>query len=866
MIKSILKALWIAMIQIIQPFKWLAKSFYQILKAVFVPLYKGVKAILQALYRTIKWVSLGIYQIVIQPMYWVLKKLFYGLYQMIRLTSRLLYTYLIYPIYWVLKQLYQGLSIVIKQISRFIWIVFLKPLFRVLKWIAHGLIAFTKKIYQVLQYLSNGFKQIALWFAKVAIAIWSKIKPIIVWVLTQFWQVFKWIGQGFKAVFTIIRFLWIGLYERLSKLLTLVIEGFKLLIQGIQWLINQLVFLYRNMPEGLYLSLKWVMTMGYLLLVDLLYTLPKAILWDLPVIIVKRVFKAFKAAFIFTLDVIQRLLVRISNGITHLKYALNPLNRVLLDAVYDFKDYYYILLLLPILLPIFLLIGLLVTVELVFVHLYLMLKAIFSTPKIVIRKPYLPAFNLCVFSRYWIQKVYRNLGYQRSWQNTHSLMMTILWPLFWPLRLILSVLLLPFTVLPLFFYGLKYFANKDQLEAIIGDFISLKNEYEGFIESKPISLYGHQVKLEIPKAYYDAQSGVFVYEADEVLHVHITIDDVIVHRQSMVYQTHPKAQLLVGYLKIQAVLQQNNQPYFELPQLDDLEVTYQKTHQADTLFNHQVQVRDYSNTTDIMVKLKTAAGLSYERSLSIVTINTITLERLLETSNPVVFQGQSIFALLDPKLKYRWIENPHIDQNRVKSTASNFEVKFVVIGLDTEYALNVRLWPNPFAHFVDQKAILKPIYDKTSQRYQVQNQAIMNQLIQTVAWTVDDVVVEASIGLDELSIQPNHVFTGQVFDGQLGHQRTFIIPDPRYSRAVWSMALEAIRQDLQQRLESNPDYKHLRLPWIRFNAMKCLLFKSLNPNQVKSTGLILKPGITTFEVTLYQHIWSKRTIQIQLNH
>lgn len=866
MIKSILKALWVAMIQIIQPFKWLAKSFYQILKAVFVPLYKGVKAILQGLYRTIKWVSLGIYQILIKPIYWVLKKLFYGLYRMIRFSSILIYQYLITPIYWVLKKLFQGLSIVIKHISIWLWRIILKPLFSVFKWIARVLSSFVKKVIQVLKHLTNGLKRIGLWFLRLAKAVWVKIKPLIVWVLKGIWQGLKWFGKGFEVVFKLIRSLLVGIVHVISWLITYFIKTLNAIIHRFKWMIDQLVLIYRNIPEGLYLSLKWLMTMIYLILVDLLYTLPKAILWDIPILILKRLFKILKVVFIFTLDVIQRLLVRISNGITHLKYALNPLRRVLLDAVYDFRDYYYILLLLPILLPIFLVIGVLVTVELVIIHLYLMLKAIFSTPKIVIRKPYLPAFNLFIFSRHWIRKVYQQLGYQRAWQNTHGLMMTIIWPLLWPLRLILSVFLIPFTVIPLFFYLLKYLANKDQLEAIIGDFVCLKNEYIGFIESKPLRLYGHQIKLEIPKAFYDAQSGVFVYEADEILHVHITIDDVIVHRQSIAYKTHPKAQLLVGYLKVKAILDQNNSPYFELPTLEDLEATYQKTHQEDTLLNHQFQLRDHANTTDIMVKLKTAASLSYERSLSIVTINTITLERSLETSNPTLFQGQSVFALLDPKLKYRLIENPHIDQNLVKTTTRDFEVKFVVIGLDTEYTLNVRLWPNSFAHFVDQKAILKPSYDETTQRYQVQNQAIMNQIIHTVVWTVDDEVVEAFIGLDELSIQPNHVFKGQVFDGLLGHQKSFILPDPRYSKAIWSMTLEAIKQKLQQQFTSHPDYKHHQLPWIRFQPIKCLRFKSLNPTQMKSTGLILKPGITTFEVTLYEHIWSKKTFQIQINH
>ncbi|MCU0104611.1 hypothetical protein N7603_02960 [Acholeplasma vituli] len=886
MLKTIAKSIGKVVISLLIPFKVLAKGVYHALKAVFIPLYHLFKSMILGIIKGVKWLSIGIYRVLIYPIYLVFKKLsewgylmakaivlfFYnyllipvskGLktitlwsYEVVKWLSIGFYKVFIKPIYWVLKKIYQGLSWVLSKFSHYLYLYILKPMYKILKWLIKGFVKQVEKLIDILI-------QIYHWMVLLGRMLWRFIKPILKFIYGGFIFILKGIRFVLRKIGKLLKWLYEGLEYLISKPIDFIIWIFKKCFQGTRYLIDALVRLYRKMPESLYLGLKVMViytALGihfifWMIPKTLLYTVPKWIFTKLWIVLRHLVFKLF--------ELILEGFVLLSNSLTKLRYALYPLSRIIKDLVHDFKDYYYILLLLPILLPVFILFLGGVLIEVLFIHLGLTLKALFTKPNTFIKLPYLPSINLFKEADLYIRKVKLSLGYNQKWRNAHGLMVTILWPLCFIIRWIIAIILLPITILTGLFYLLRYGMNRDYLTSNIADFLTIKTEYPGIIEGKPLILFGHKVTINVSDAYYDSE--LFVYVVSNTCsntHLTIEIDGVAAHSQSIRIQGNPKTELLYAFLNLEVEIQKDKLPRIELPILEGFTVIYQKTHQADILYDNVLTIRDYSNKTDLTVKIQLSERRYYERTFEVVKINTQRLDVLFFQDYYQIYQNQTVLSLLDPKLKYTFLENPYLNNTKVCSKEPQFEVQFKVLGLDHIYTLPLKTINNPISGLLVKNTIQKPNYDVQTKRFKLQTQSVVNRFVVDIKWTIDNQKVESDVSLESLEIIPYHRFVGSYTQDFNTYSETFIIKDHRYEAYTY----EFERKHLEEALNTNSAFAltHIVLPTFQLKPIWACFFISKDPSIIKSTGYIQSSGVSTFEVILYKHLFKFKKVWIQI--
>lgn len=865
-IKAVLKGFLKTLILLVKPIGLLAKYIYRGIKAVVKPMVQATIYVFKQLWIAIRWLSMIIYKIIIKPIYLVLKKLVLGLQFVIKQVSLFIYRYMLKPIWWVTKKLFIGVWWFIKQTSILIWRYFLKYVYLLLKQLFKGIRYIVKLIWKGMVILGHWIKSAFLIIKKMANTILKFIKPFFLWLyqrLLDFVKVIQWVFTKLwallffivKHLYHAIEWVFVGIYHMIKWV---IIQ----LIHGGQWVIDALVYLYRNRPEWLYRWMRFTLIQIILLVYTVFLWLPKVVVIDGLSQLFKWIYKILKIVIFHVSDLLQKGFVFFINGLVKIKHFMYPFKRVLMDLVFDFKEYYYIILLLPILLPIFVLFGVLVFIEVIFIHMGLWFKALFHIDSSIIKRGYLPALNIFKFGKSWTNRLRLSLGYQQKWRNAHTLMVLFLWPLTFPMRLALSLVLFPWTLLIGLFYGLQYIRYRDQIEFVIDDLIRIPNEVHGLIDGTRIKRFGHRLSIHTQTGVFDDELQTWVIDPlVETFRIDVEIDGQRYQSYTIKNKPTSKTTLLYHMNQIQTQLKNQKTDRVPLPAIEGIEIDYQLTHQGDALFTDEIAIRPFSNGTELLVKIKKDT-LVYERELIVTTIHTGDLERLLLQKVLYAYQGQSVISFLDSKHTYEILPNPNTKGPYIHAKEMNFNVPFKVVGLDTVFEIPIQLIPTPGAILILDQTIPKPVLDKRSNRYNLPEWVTLHGLIHPLEWFVDGISVSQVVSLDELSIAKTHTFYVKVFDQYQTHQKTFHCVDPRYKTAWWDIEFDIIRSTL---LEEGPK-KHHHLPMFGLKGIKCLYFVSTNPKQMKSTGLVKQPGVTRFKVILYKRLFCKKVVFIDIHH
>jgi hypothetical protein len=865
-IKAVLKGFLKTLILLVKPIGLLAKYLYRGIKAVVKPMVQATIYVFKQLWLAIRWLSMIFYKIIIKPIYIVLKKIVLGLQYAIKQVSICVYRYLLKPSWWVIQKLSIGFWWVIQQTSMLLWQYVLKYVYLLFKHIFMAIRYLFKLLWKGIAIFGHWLKAAFIVLKKIAITILKFIQPFFTWMYHRLLDILQaiqwvftklWVGLVFivKHLYNAIEWLFVGIYHAFKWVIIQLIRGF-------QWVMDGLVYLYRNRPEWLYRVLRFTTIQTILFIYTIFVWLPKAILVDGLVYILKWLYRILKTVIYLVSDVLQKLFVICVNGLVSIKHLMNPLKRVLLDLVFDFKDYYYVILLLPILLPIFLLFGLVVFIEVIFMHIGLGFKALFHMDSSIIKRGYLPTINIFKFGKSWTQRLKLSLGYQQKWRNAHTLMILFLWPLMFPIRIVLCISLLPWTVLVGLFYGLQYIRYRDQIEFVIDDFIRIPNEVLGTIDGSRVKRFGHQLCIHTQNGVFDNELQTWAIDPlVETFRIDVEIDGQ--RYQSYTIKNKPilKTTLLYHMNQIQTQLRNHKTNRVPLPAIEGIEIEYQLTHQGDALYADEIAIRPFSNGTELLVKIKKDT-LVYERELIVTTIHTGDLERLLLQSVFYAYQGQSVVSCLDSKHTYEVLPNPNTKGPYIDAKEMNFKVPFKVVGLDTVFEIPIQLIPTPGSILIFDRAIQTPVLDKRTNRYVLPEWVTLHGLIHQLEWFVDGESVSQIVSLDELSISKTHPFYVKVFDQYQTHQKTFHCLDPRYKTAWWDIEFDIICSTL---LEEGPK-KHHHLPMFGLKGIKCLYWVSTNPKQMKSTGLVKQPGVTRFKVVLYQRLFNRKVVFIDIHH
>lgn len=886
-------------IRLYEGFKWVFIHVYHGLKYVFIKLYQGIKWVLIQLFIPIRWVFTKLYRgmrFIIIHVYrglrWVIRILFHGIWTVISTIAKKVWwvcttlfqgvSYVVKNIYrgirwvviqcytgirYILKHLWEALWFIIKHLSTFLWRFVLKPLLTVLKWIILGIkhivlfiSKYIEKIAKGIQYLFHQLnklfqaigrciKHIFIWFYER----WLDVLKGIRWVFIQLWKGFKYVV---KTIYRFIQWLVTGIWDSLVWFITKTVDLIRFCIDG-------LVYIYRNRPEWFYRSVRWSLLQGFLLLYTLLIWLPRVILLDGTYQLFYWTFYVIKKVLIWVITWIQKGFIVCVNAMVLVKRFLYPIKRLMMDLVFDFKDYYYVVLLLPILLPILLILLAMVLVELVFVHLWLILKVFFHLQSGILTVGYIPSWNVFTFSKRFMRNQRLSIGYQKKWRHLHTLMILFAWPLMFPIRWAIAILLLPWSLVAGLFYGLQYIRYHDQIEFIVDDFIRIPNQVEGVIDGHAVRRYGHDLTLDIPAGIYDKSLERWVIDPHiDTFKIDVLIDGLLYQSYTIKNKSTLKTTLLYQMNQIQKELGQYTSYRIPLPQVEGIDVVYELTHRGDELYQGDLMIRPFSNHTDLMVKID-KDGLSYERELDVHCIHTTALNGILLQSGFYGYEGLSILRYLDPKLDYELLPNPHLKGTKIHTQASLFDVPFKVVGLDEVYQIRIQVLPFMLSALTLSHVVFKPELDVKNQGYPIPESVFFFGKTQAIEWTVDGMPAETFVSLDTLPIQKKHVFYVRTKEYHSIHEKTYKVIDPRYRTDWWIPEFEAIKET---RLQDTIAKKHIHLPIFGLKKIKCLYWVSKNPQQMKSTGLVKQPGITTFKVVLYKHLFVKKVIFLDIKH
>jgi len=899
MLKKIYLGFRWVLIRLYQGFKWIFIQSYNGVKYILIKLYRGIKWVLIQLFIPIRWVFTKLYQgirfiliHVYHGLSWIIRKLYHGIWIVISTIAN--------KVWWVCKHLYQGVSYVvrnlyrgirylviksfagiryivkhlwdalwflIKNLSKFLWRFVLKPLLTLLKWIILGIKHIALFISKYVEIIGNWFKSLYQQLKKLFQVIGRFIKSIFIWfyerwldllrgirwVFLQLWKAFKYV---IKTIYRLIKWLVTGIWDLLVWFITKTVNLIRFCIDG-------LIYIYRDRPEWLYRSVRWSLIQGLLMLYTLLIWLPRVILLDGTYYFFYWMFYVIKKVIILLITWLQKGFIVWINLWVQVKRFLYPLKRLMMDLVFDFKDYYYILLLLPILLPILIVLLALVLIELVFVHLWLIFKVFFHLQTGILSDGYIPSLNVFKFSKHFMRNLRLSLGYQKKWRHLHTLMVLFAWPLMFPIRWATAIVLLPWSLLTGLFYGLQHIRYRDQIEFIVNDFIRIPNHVDGVIDGHSVKRYGHRLSLDIPRGIYDKSLERWVIDPHiDTFKIDVLIDDE--HYQSYTIKNKPtlKTTLLYQMNQIQKQLEHNTSYRIPLPQVEGIDVGYELTHRGDELYQGDLLIRPFSNHTDLLVKIE-KDGLSYERELDVHCIHTSELNRILLQSVFYGYSGLSMLRFLDPKLDYEILPNPYLKGAIICTKETLFDILFKVKGLEQVYEIRIQVLPLMLSALTLGHVVLKPEFDVKKQGYQIPDAVFFFGKTQDIEWTVNGMPAETFVSLDALPIQKKHVFYVRTKEYHSIHEKTYKVIDPRYQTDWWIPEFDAIKETC---LQDTTTKKHIHLPIFGLKNIKCLFWVSNNPKQMKSTGLVKQPGVTQFKVVLYNHLFSKRVTFIDINH
>lgn len=899
-IKSVLKGFLRLLIQLIKPFGVLAKYFYLGVKAVLKPvvkvttyllkqlflmlkrvvvatynyilkpIYLLIKKVVLGIYFIIKQLSLFVYRWILKPLYFVLKKIALGVYFIFKKSAMIAYRFLLLPLYKLLKKVFLGFWLSIKFISKRVYLYILKPLYHLLKWVYSILKMGLRFIWQILKTIGRWFKAIYNVLKHITLKILNFVKPFFLWLYHFFVDILKLIKWVIVCLYKGIRFIFIGVYRALVNIFLGLKFLINKLIRSIHKFIDWVVYLYRNQPEWLYISQKWVWTQVLLVLEALLIWIPKLIVVNVILWSFKWVYHGLRQLIYVLIYCLQKVIVFLINQFTKLRQIMYPLRRVITDLVFDFKDYYYIWLLSPILLPTLIIFGLFVFIEVIMIHLWILFKVFFNIQNNVLKEVYLPSINIFKFSRRFITLQKQKMGYQQKFRNAHSLMILFIWPLSFFMRLLLSFVLLPWTIFILTFYGILYFKNRDQIEFVIDDYIKMPDQVYGVLEAMKVKRYGHVISLYVKEAILDSDLNVYVIDKNlETVRVEVWIDDQMHQAYTILNKPSAKMSLLYDMNCIQAMLKTQQTSTIALPKFEDITINYQITHQADDIHGDILYLRPHANTTDLLIKI-TENDISYEKEVAINSIQTDVLERILLTDVFYGYQGLSVKHFLDPKLNYTFLPNEDLKNDIIHSKKQYFSVTFQVIGKEDMYTINIQIVPSPLDLLAFERALQTPVYDKLSKSYKLPNTIILFGLIHQLEWFVDSKAFEQVVSLADLAITQYHTFVVRVFDGYRTYEKTLTYEDERFKTAIYDIEFQAILSNLRglclnEGICEVESTAHLSLPNSGLKYIKRLLWVSQDPKIIKSTGLIKQSGIVRFKVVLYKHLFIKKVVFIKLS-
>ena len=938
------------LLSIYKALKFIITWLYKILYVYF------IKQIAIFIYEMFKWFILKSWNYIIKPFIhqlkiiasWIYNKLIINLARFIRFIFKWIYKiifiYIIKNILLTIKQIAIFLYEMFKWFILKSWNKIIKPFIHALKimasWIYNkliiNLVRFIRFIFKwiykiifiyIIKNILLTIKEIAIWiYQKIMIPISKFIrfifrwihKIIFIYIIKNIYKGIKWllenlwdkvIKQFFISIGKIIRWIaktfWNCIVLNIFKLFKYIFKNLYNLIKYIsQKIIYFLKYGYRSLPDIIYLSIKTCVIYFILFIHFLFVMIPKFILYTLPVNIIKYIYRGLR--FIFrhiykTLSFVFKKLFKI------LRKILKPIKvffRLITDFIIENAKYFYVILFSPIVLPIFIVIMAFAFIKSIIVLLILFFKTLFNVSYVIeneviyIKELYIPFANIFKYGNKYVVSIKNNLTKTIKFKNVWYLINLITWNLFFSyiISFIFALLLLPFTLLSMFYYFLKFRFSYD-LDKFLKDRVIRTSKLTNGI------IYCNRVKFN--KYYYDFDFNVHANYDENIdsyiinsgktdLNIVVLVNGLQITNFDYAIKYSELHKVLNEYCRINNYLLERVDPKFSLPLSisEDIKVSYSTVRAFDVISENEFIQSDNILKSKIRVKLN---YLKYEIEREVVLaniINTKFLDRICEKGIFIV-GFENIKNYINVDYDYTIIESKYVDSygNILDFNNGKIEVSLFINKIPEKiYTFEVHLYLNKRNIKKCFQKVNTPIIDIEKDIFILDSQLKINDRVSLdLNWCFDDneIILDDKVSkyICYNSNLKYYKFSAYCWINGIKHQRKFKVVNPTrgiknamlYAFSIIENSLTYLKsidkiiyrsEELNQQLinKKSKNVKYVFLPFIGVKYIKFIKFKSLNKMVINSAGKLTKSQENTclYKVTLYHNLFTKVKINVEL--
>lgn len=865
---------------------------FQFFIKVFRLLYAGIKFVVIKIASGIKIVSIFLWQYILKYIYLFFKYTF---------------IYLGIALHFIGKNIYKGLL----NVYRFIRDHIIKHIISALKIVFDGIKRFSINFLKVIQHIArwlwlNVFKHV-IWFIKqiylafkflvikigklikyIAIFIWRYMIKHIIWFFKQVYKgIYFILNKIYIGTYILFRFIWQVIFVNIGRFFK---KAWIVLKRSVVFILKGIKYMSKSTPEILHHFFMLIFLYFLLIIHFIIFELLKYLVYTMPVFIIKHLYKVAKQLFHIIYKFIRLVSTVVYNG---LKRIFGVISKVF-NRFRDYLEYYYIVLLSPIIVPIFILMFALATIKLLLIFISISIKTLFGYPilerneVIYVKTAYHPGKNIFRNVIAFNNNLKYNYTFSIKFKRTWFLVNMIVWELIYLLILasITYILFLPVTLISLII-------RKDV--DVSSRIIVVNKKINGQFKFKKVTVFGKKVSARIENEILVdnyTQQRLIKNQEDQFLKLSVYADNQKISSYKFLIQPDLGYQALRAFNLVKKELLNTTYYQFTLPVLqdDNLIVKYEKNWNRDTLLKTAFKLRNFTTKTSLNVLIhKSDGSLILEQDVTISNlVNPAALIKLSKSNKVLnIRTGEFITDKLDRKYRYLFEETSKVtkDGQVISIDDEVISVSVAIEGFETyQYKLKVNVIAD-YQRLDEYIEVLKNNFlDFENSRLHLLDIKRMDGTYKKVDWYIHHSIVETFADTRKLfdfvlSDSKIKVYVMFVFNGKYVNRKIEIDVN-LYQQTDYLVELFNHKMRDTFKIVTDKDMKimpfkkwellnnqyYIDLPILGTGKLLFLRWISADKSKIKSTGKIISDDFkyAEFKVVCYYGLWIRKTFKVTI--
>lgn len=752
-----------------------------------------------------------------------------------KMLSKIVWNYFLFYIYMFFNIIFKFVfKYLIKTPSTILFNYILKPTYK-------GVEAGTVKVYSIL-------KKVALFiYSNFIYKIFLGLKHVLKYIK----KLFNLIGIGIKNIFKYINSFFVKVYLTIK-------------------------FIYYKTPDFLY-------NLVYLLFIYTYLIIHFIVIETVFVIFIKIPYKLFYKLFNVAANLFIKFFTWIFKGFKLIYIYVKKFFYKLYLIFRDFNEYFVVIILIPLLLPIFILSTIIVLIAEVPKYFNIIFKGIIG------RRVYSDHELLSVKYRYNpIKTMYLNNYSYYIDLKIGDVKLTNVKQLINNLkiinnRFIYNLIILPtITILlsPLLIF--KIFRRDNEINK--HDLIILNTTTNGIIYTKPIKIGKNILRVELLTDYTNLiiDNLYIVNSQEKKIKINILINNEVVQELTLNYVNDEFTNGLNLLNEITILLQKEKYYKFELPKLEgDYIVSYNKVYKRDDINDNVFTLRSGFTFTDIKVIIKKDNTTVLEQIVNIKGLNNIKDLNKAIKAKILINPNDYLSNYLPKQYDYSFIESIYIDKEGKILTEDNinFEAKFYIVGFENYiYNVKIEVLANELKLFEYIKSLEENFLDLENEIIMLNDLVISDSYEKEVIYYINNEEIrkeyDYSIAYNKIMSDPNaeisimFLFNGKYIYKKLNIEREItqldLLSEVLGLRFKYKDNIILINNFNVREIFKNKNY--ISFPKLIKDKLYIVRWKSLNKKLIKSTGYIINNDFkeVEFKIVVYKKLFKKKTYEVKL--